>query len=181
MSAEDRAGLRLRDFGFAIQSSYLLSNFSCLENVAMPLALRGEAHRDRREAARGLVESAGDPDLLECCQHLPADVSGGQRQRFAVLRAIVHDPRVVFADEPFSSLDEANADRILALLRAWREADPSRTLLLVCHDPDVAHREATDLILLGRSGQPLERRVFARSEFPTAADLRERLRRGNHS
>jgi ABC-type lipoprotein export system ATPase subunit len=176
MSGTERAGLRLREFGFALQSSYLLSNFTCLDNVAMPLALRGDGLVQRRRDARKLIEGAQDPELLERCEELPADVSGGQRQRFAVLRAFVHDPQVVFADEPFSSLDEENAEKILALLRTWRDADPSRTLLLVCHDPEIAHREASHLILIGRSGKAIEDRVFLRSEFERPDDLRDRLR-----
>ena len=85
---------------------------------------------------------------------------------------------MVFADEPFSNLDEANTEKVLELLRRWRMGDPARSLILVCHDIDIAYAEATDFILLGRSGQPIEGRKFTRGEFSNAEALRRRLTQG---
>lgn len=139
--------LRLTEFGFALQSSYLLPTLTCLENVAMPLALRGMSARRRHALAYELI-AAADPDgeLVKCAGDFPSNVSGGQRQRMALLRAVIHDPHVLFADEPVTNLDKKNADRIYELLTAWQAgqlalnvdclapAPLPRTLILVTHD-----------------------------------------------
>jgi putative ABC transport system ATP-binding protein len=176
---EERAALRRREFGFALQSNYLLPHFSCLDNVAMPLGLGGEGLAERREAARGLIAEVGDDELRSDAVRLAHEVSGGQKQRFSVLRALIHTPRVVFADEPFSSLDEKNTASILAMLRRWREADPGRTLFLVCHDREVAFREATHFLLIGRLRRAIGGRLWGRDEFDGPDGLRDRINGGD--
>ena len=152
----DEVASRLRrdQFGFALQSSYLLPHFSVAENIGMPLGLQGFSPRMRAERSRRLLR---DADLEHLWQKLPRDLSGGERQRIAVLRAVVHDPQVVFADEPFSSLDNVNRDYILELLSRWQsgqlvgqERDTTkRTLIMVCHDPETAESCAEVILRLG--------------------------------
>jgi putative ABC transport system ATP-binding protein len=142
LSPSEAAALRRSDFGFVLQSSYMLPNFTCAQNAAMPLALRGDRHAESLPALRQLVAALDDDDrgLVEAMTQPAVAVSGGQRQRFAVVRAIVHDPQVVFADEPFSNLDEKHPERTLDLLRDWRRGETPcspqrrrpRTLILVC-------------------------------------------------
>lgn len=137
--------LRRSRFGFALQNSYLLPHLSVLENLTIPLALKGLAGKDR--TAMGTEMLACMPDLLDR-QHAPvSQISGGQKQRVAVLRALIHGPDVVFADEPFSSLDQHNENLMLDSLLKWQRGEigrsegsnqPTRTLFLVTHNLKVA-------------------------------------------
>lgn len=170
LSAADRDRLRRHDFGFVLQSSYLLPHLSCRENVEIPLALAGKGRSERRRIADGLFRQA-DPtgDLFRLRTARPREVSGGEQQRVAILRAIVHNPPVLFADEPFSSLDPFNSELILALLREWVDGRlgesgprPLRTLILVSHVIGPAVEFAGGRCVLMRDG----RLVFGRLTGP---------------
>lgn len=170
LRAWERAHLRREHFGFVLQSSYLLPHFSCADNIALPLEMRGQRPKDW--VNRLLRET--EPKLEKIKDHLPGQVSGGERQRMAVLRAIVHDPTVVFADEPVSNLDPANANRVLDLLDQWhtnRLPSPSkaksrpRTLILVSHDVPRAAQVADYLVLIDRDGRVVENRTHPVKEF----------------
>lgn len=192
LSAARRAALRRTEFGFVLQSCYLLPHFSCVDNIAMPLALQGVAPREcRRRVDRlvGLVDAGGA--LRADLGRRAGGVSGGQKQRTAVLRAVVHDPAVLFADEPVSNLDAASADRVLELFRLWRSgglAAPAararaRTLVLVTHDVDLAFRQADHFLLLwprprGPAAAPTPACWVARADVPGPAALRRALGRG---
>lgn len=151
------AHLRLTNFGFVLQSSYLLPNFSCACNVQMPLLLQGVSRRERRRMFDELLVEV-DPrrdGLAAAKDNRPGQVSGGERQRMAVLRAIIHDPKLIFADEPFGSLDPINRRRVVQLLTDWQagtlRADDhkhERTLLLVTHEIDIAYDIADCFVLL---------------------------------
>ena len=144
LSTETAERLRRTEFGFALQSSYLLPHLTVEENLGIPLGLLGVPTAERRNRALQLLETA-EGNLLSLADSLPSELSGGQQQRVAVLRALIHNPAVVFADEPFSALDEENKRLILQMLVTWQEegmshANPAatrRTLFLVCHDPEV--------------------------------------------
>lgn len=137
--------LRRSRFGFALQNSYLLPHLSVLDNLTIPLALKGLAEKDRR--AMGTEMLACMPDLLDRQDAPVSQISGGQKQRVAVLRALIHGPDVVFADEPFSSLDQHNENLMLESLLNWQRGEigrsegseqPTRTLFLVTHNSKVA-------------------------------------------
>jgi ABC-type lipoprotein export system ATPase subunit len=169
----ERAQLRLREFGFVLQSSYLLPHFTCAQNVGLPLALHGCGVREQRRRVETLLLRADlEGKLLEVRDRLPGEVAGGQKQRMAVLRAVVHDPRVVFADEPFSNLDPPNARRIVRLLLDWRvgllhgDGTQERTLVMVCHDLEVARRVADSCVLLDQDHAVVGNCAFDRSEWP---------------
>lgn len=157
LSAERVAKIRREEFGFAFQSSYLLPHISCIENVAMPLALAGYRREDRLDRAKTLFVG----DLSDKTEHAFSELSGGQRQRVAVMRALVHDPQVVFADEPFSQLDERNKFALLATLMDWHRGsfrwqmpDNKRTLILICHDRKVAAKYADRCLVLDEVDAP---------------------------
>jgi ABC-type lipoprotein export system ATPase subunit len=151
--------LRLREFGFVLQTSYLLPNFTCAYNVQMPLILRGCPPGQREEALDRLLDllDVSQHDLKDLKDEFPSKLSGGERQRMAVLRAVIHDPQVVFADEPFASLDPHNTEKFIALLQQWRagafasseeaRARP-RGLLLVTHEIEIALGISQHVLLL---------------------------------
>jgi ABC-type lipoprotein export system ATPase subunit len=151
------AQLRQREFGFVFQSCFMLPHFSCAQNIGMPLALAGASRAERAKQVAQLIAQVKDEQLARDLDHLPPEVAGGQKQRAAVLRAIIHDPKVVFADEPISNLDSVNAGRVEDLLRRWQAGEmqiqansrPSpRTLILVTHDINFAWRMADHFLLL---------------------------------
>ncbi|TAN05138.1 MAG: ATP-binding cassette domain-containing protein [Rhodanobacteraceae bacterium] len=134
LDEEARARLRLRLVGFVFQSFHLLPALTAEENVLLPLELDGAAAPLAR--ARAALASVG---LAARGAHFPYQMSGGEQQRVAIARAFVHQPRILFADEPTGNLDHHTRDAIADLLfRLNREH--ATTLVLVTHDPVLARR-----------------------------------------
>jgi putative ABC transport system ATP-binding protein len=134
LSEDERARVRNRYVGFVFQTFQLLPTLTAIENVMVPLELRGE--RRARGAARDLLARVG---LGERLDHYPAQLSGGEQQRVALARAFINRPNVLFADEPTGSLDAETGGVIEELLFDLnREAGTS--LVLVTHDMDLAAR-----------------------------------------
>jgi lipoprotein-releasing system ATP-binding protein len=142
LSGAALAELRNRKLGFVFQFHHLLREFSALENVMMPLLIGGTAPRAARSRAEELLAHVG---LAGRMTHRPAELSGGEQQRCAVARALVHDPQVVLADEPTGNLDHANSEALHELLfRLAREFETA--VVVVTHNRQLAAR--ADRILL---------------------------------
>jgi putative ABC transport system ATP-binding protein len=134
MSEDDRARVRSAKVGFVFQSFQLISTLTAMENVQVPLELRGESGSERRAA--DLLERVG---LAARALHFPTQLSGGEQQRVAIARAFSNRPSILFADEPTGNLDAASGERIVALLEELNHESGS-TVVLVTHDAALAAR-----------------------------------------
>jgi putative ABC transport system ATP-binding protein len=151
LTEDERARLRGEKVGFIFQTFQLIPTLTALENVQVPLELRGEAGAGDR--ARGLLERVG---LAGRMDHFPSQLSGGEQQRVAIARAFANAPRILFADEPTGNLDGATGARIVELLESLNQSSGS-TIVLVTHDMALAER-AGRLIRL-KDGAVVEDRV----------------------
>jgi putative ABC transport system ATP-binding protein len=134
LDEDGRAGLRMAHLGFVFQSFQLLAHLTALENVMLPLELRGAP--DAKEKAGAMLGRVG---LSSRLKHYPKYLSGGEQQRVALARAFVTEPPLLFADEPTGSLDAATGEAVIALMFELNRERGS-TLVLVTHDPSIAAR-----------------------------------------
>src|ERR671914_1539398 len=134
LDEDARARMRAEKIGFVFQSFQLIPTLTALENVQVPLELRGE--RGTASRARELLARVG---LGERTHHYPVQLSGGEQQRVAIARAFSNSPKVLFADEPTGNLDAATGGRIVELLESLNREDGT-TLVLVTHDQAIAGR-----------------------------------------
>ncbi len=136
LDAPGLAELRNRKLGFVFQFHHLLREFSTLENVMMPLLIGGMPARQARSRAEELLSLVG---LAGRMSHRPTELAGGEQQRCAVARALVHDPSLVLADEPSGNLDHANSDRLHDMFfRLAREYETA--VVVVTHNRQLAGR-----------------------------------------
>lgn len=130
---------RNRHIGFIFQFHELLPEFSAEENVAVPAMIGGESRKASLSKARALLGRLG---LSERLNHRPSELSGGEKQRVAIARSLINDPRIVLADEPTGSLDSRNRDEIQRIIAELNE-ERRQTFLIVTHDAtlaEISHR-----------------------------------------
>jgi putative ABC transport system ATP-binding protein len=142
-----RTKVRARTIGFVFQAFHLLPHLNVLHNVALPLAIAGANRLDRDDKSRAMLKSFG----LEGREtSLPRELSGGEMQRAAIARALIHEPKLVLADEPTGNLDSRNAESVLHLLRQQIK-DRGAAGILVTHS--LAAAQTADRILVLKDGK----------------------------
>ena len=134
LKEDELVRFRRENVGFIFQSFHLIGTMNAVENVALPLNFRGEARKIRMEKAERMLELV---NLSKHKKHMPNQMSGGQQQRVGVARALVTDPKIIFADEPTGNLDSHTSEEVMALMqKVVREH--GRTLVMVTHDDHLA-------------------------------------------
>ncbi len=142
MPERERVALRRTEFGFVFQQHFLINYLTAQENVMVAAPLQDKAHA---EQAKALLADLGMGDKLH---RFPYELSGGERQRVAVARAMIHRPRIIFADEPTGLLDRRTGLQVMALLRGYRKQG---SLIAVTHNPEILSE--ADLVVTLRDGQ----------------------------
>ncbi len=135
-SEKELANFRNREIGFVFQFHHLLPEFTALENVCIPAFIAKKSKAEAEKRALELLDYLGLTDRIE---HKPSELSGGEKQRVAVARALVNNPSVVLADEPSGNLDSANRNELHELLFKLRD-DFGQTFIIVTHDDNFANR-----------------------------------------
>ena len=136
LSQNDLSIMRNQLIGFIYQSHHLLPDFSALENVVMPLIIRGGKYQSNHNKAIKILKKLGLSNRLD---HYPHQLSGGERQRVAIGRALINEPQIILADEPTGNLDRSNAKVVFDLFINLAKEYGS-TIVLVTHDPELARK-----------------------------------------
>jgi putative ABC transport system ATP-binding protein len=145
MPSRERVALRRNEFGFVFQQHFLINYLTALENVMVAAPVQDKAHAGQ---AKALLADLGMSDKLH---RFPYELSGGERQRVAVARAMIHRPRIIFADEPTGLLDRRTGLQVMALLRSYRDQG---SLIAVTHNPEILSE--ADLTIRMRDGQVIK-------------------------
>lgn len=125
--------IRNQDIGFIFQKYHLISTYTVMQNIIMPLLVRGESHKKAEEACEDKIRLLGLYDRLK---HKPSELSGGQQQRVAIARALVGNPSILLADEPTGALDSNTGREVLGLFQKLNEM--GNTIIMITHDLEVA-------------------------------------------
>ena len=150
-SEDDLAPLRNKTIGFVFQSFHLVPSMTAKENIMFPAELMGESHADQK--AEHLLKRMGIEDRAD---NLPSQLSGGEKQRVALCRAMINRPKLLFADEPTGNLDSKNGQTVLAQLVDLKN-EQGATLILVTHNPEIA--KAADRLLALKDGRLADRNL----------------------
>ncbi|VAW54340.1 Lipoprotein-releasing system ATP-binding protein LolD [hydrothermal vent metagenome] len=136
LSEKQRCAVRNKRFGFIYQFHHLLPEFTALENVAMPLLIKGGSIEQVKQKAKDVLNDVG---LAKRLHHKPSELSGGERQRAAIARALIHKPDCILADEPTGNLDRKNAEAAIDLIINLNK-EYNTSLVIVTHDLKIAER-----------------------------------------
>mgnify|MGYP001818655688 FL=1 len=139
LNEKQRCTVRNEHFGFIYQFHHLLPEFTALENVAMPLLIKGSSVEEAKQRAEKVLADVG---LEKRLHHKPSELSGGERQRAAIARALIHQPDCILADEPTGNLDRKNAEQAIDLIINLNK-EYHTSLVIVTHDLKIAERMDT--------------------------------------
>ena len=143
MSDRERTGIRRNDLGFVYQFHHLLPEFTALENIVMPQLIAGVDRKEAADKAMTFLEKVG---LTDRATHRPAELSGGEQQRVAIMRALANAPKILLADEPTGNLDDITSERVMMeLLNLTR--DRGVAALIATHNRDLAARMERMVVL----------------------------------
>jgi putative ABC transport system ATP-binding protein len=163
-AARELAQIRNRKIGFVFQFFNLLPKLNVLQNVELPMIYSGISARQRRERAMAALRMV---EMENRAKHRPSQLSGGQQQRTAIARALVNDPKIIFADEPTGNLDSHTGELILQMFS--RLSSEGRTIILVTHDPEIAAVTPRRIeIRDGRVAQQIDPTLAGLNRFPAA-------------
>lgn len=143
MSSNNLSSFRNRSIGFIFQFHQLLPEFTAIENICLPALIGGENMSTARERAKNLIDRFG---LADRAEHKPAELSGGEQQRIAVCRALVNNPKVIFADEPSGNLDSQNSEALHKLFFELRD-ELGQTFVIVTHNEKLAAMADRKLVM----------------------------------
>ncbi len=146
LSGDELAYIRNKQIGFVFQSFNLIPRISLLENVQLPMMYAGVSSKERKQRALYALEKVGLSDRVH---HLPNEISGGQKQRAAIARAIVNSPAVIMADEPTGNLDSKSSEDIMNIFKDLN--NEGATILMVTHENEIA--DHTNRIVRFRDGE----------------------------
>jgi len=168
LSESQLVSFRLKHIGFVFQSFNLFPAHTALDNVAMPLMYKGVSRPRRTRMAREMLKAVG---LNSHAHHMPGQMSGGQQQRVGIARALVTQPRILFADEPTGNLDFNTSREILRLIRDICRRSGT-TLIMVTHDPEIA--VYADRVITLLDGRVLENKLNpCPAQIPAAGPIPE--------
>ncbi len=134
VSESTRTTIRLNDLGYIFQDYAILPSLSALENTMLPLLMQGYDFKTAEKKARKALEKVG---LLDRENNLPSELSGGQQQRVSIARAIAHEPKLIFADEPTANLDTETSEQVIKVFVDLNKE--GQTIIMVTHESDYAH------------------------------------------
>jgi len=138
---KERTEIRLNEFGYIFQDYAVLPSLSALENVMLPLLMQGFSEKEAKEKSEKALSKVG---LLDRKNNKPGQLSGGQQQRVSIARAIAHNPKVIFADEPTANLDSETSDQVMKVFLELNKE--GQTIIMVTHEVEyamLAHRTMT--------------------------------------
>lgn len=131
---KERTTIRLNDLGYIFQDYAILPSLSALENTMLPLLMQGYDFKNSQDKAKKALEKVG---LLDRENNLPSELSGGQQQRVSIARAIAHDPKIIFADEPTANLDSETSEQVMRVFLDLNKE--GQTIVMVTHEAQYAH------------------------------------------
>jgi putative ABC transport system ATP-binding protein len=141
MSQDERTNFRLNELGYVFQDYSLMNDLNAIENVAIVLLMKGYSKKEAFDKARESLVSVGLSDKTE---NTPAQLSGGEQQRVSIARAVVHNPKILFADEPTANLDHANSNTVMEIFKKLNQ-EKGLTIVMVTHEDE--YRKLVDRVI----------------------------------